>query len=276
MAQDISIRRLLTQGLLPLGEEDSLLQTSGQAGRNPIGLEFLAQQGMAASEGASKLFASAGGDIRRGLSDALQSRGSDVNLLTQEEQLGRELQNLNLETPEGLTRLAEIQRMTGDLEGSLQTLGTLQGMAQQENLREGLLKIARQQDNEMLEEFILAGGDLAKVQEYLFKEQRGAKTSAPPTKTDMKLYGDLLEQYTDEDLEKLGLDTDFKLFGFGGGLDDTDKRIIINNAKEIFTNKPELGKKGALDIALRQYSMSDSTEETPTDSSSQMTGAPIR
>lgn len=276
MAQDISIRRLLTQGLLPLGEEDSLLQTGGQAGRTPIGLELLAQQGMAASEGASKLFASAGGDIRRGLSDALQSRGYDVNLLTQEEQLGRELQQLNLETPEGLTRLAEIQRMTGDLEGSLQTLGTLQGMAQQENLREGLLKIARQQDNEMLEEFILAGGDLNKVQEHLFKEQRGAKTSAPPTKGDMKLYGDLLEQYTDEDLEDLGLDTGFKLFGLGGGLGDTDKRIIINNAKEIFTNKPELGKKGALDIALRQYSMSDSTEETPTDSSSQMTGAPIR
>lgn len=277
MAQDISIRRLLTQGLLPLGEEeDSLLQTSGQKG---AGLDLLAQQGMAASEGASKLFASAGGNIRRGLSDALQSRGYDVNLLTQQEKLGRELQNLDLETPEGLTRLAEIQRMTGDLEGSLQTLGTLQSMAQEQTLRKGLIKIARQQDNEMLVDYINAGGDLNRVEEYLFKQQAGAKTSAPPSKADMKLYGDLLKQYTDKDLERLGLDTNFKLFGIGGGLDSDIERIIINNAKEIFTNKPELGKKGALDIALRQYGMSQSGVDTPTDvveSSSRMTGAPIR
>ena len=268
----MDIKELLTQGLFTQPKE----QPAVNRGRPLVGLELLASEGMRASEGAASIFTDAGTGLRRRLSDTLQERGYDINLLTQEEKLGRELQQLNLETPEGLTRLAEIQRMTGDLEGSLQTLGTLRGMAQQENLREGLLKIARQQDNEMLEEFISAGGDLNKVQEYLFKEQKGAKTSAPPTKADMKLYGDLLEQYTDEDLEKLGLDTDFKLFGFGGGLDDTDKRIIINNAKEIFTNKPELGKRGALDIALRQYSMSDSTGETPTDSSSQMTGAPIK
>ena len=256
-----NIQELLTQGLFTQPAQQPTVDPRARL----TGMELLTSEALKAGDEAAGAFGSAFDTLRK-----------EYIGLTPEEQLGEELQQLNLETPEGLTRLAEIQRMTGDLEGSLQTLGTLQGMAQQENLKEGLLKIARQQDNEMLEEFILAGGDLDKVQEHLFKEQRGAKTSAPPTKADMKLYGDLLEQYTDEDLEKLGLDTDFKLFGFGGGLDDTDKRIIINNAKEIFTNKPELGKKGALDIALRQYSMSDSTEETPTDSSSQMTGAPIR
>ena len=259
-----NIQELLTQGLFTQPAQQPTVDPRARL----TGMELLTSEALKAGDESARLFSEGGNLLRRELIG-----------LTPEEQLGEELQNLDLSTPEGLTRLAEIQRMTGDLEGSLQTLGTLQGMAQEQTLREGLIKIARQQDNEMLVDYINAGGDLSKVEEYLFKEQAGAKTSAPPSKADMKLYGNLLEQYTDKDLERLGLDTNFKLFGIGGGLDSDIERIIINNAKEIFTNKPALGKKGALDIALRQYGMSQSEVDTPTDvveSSSQMTGAPIR
>ena len=175
-----NIQELLTQGLFTEPAQQPTVDPRARL----TGMELLTSEALKAGDEAAGLFTEGGNLLRRELIG-----------LTPEEQLGEELQQLNLETPEGLTRLAEIQRMTGDLEGSLQTLGTLQGMAQEQTLREGLIKIARQQDNEMLVDYINAGGDLSKVEEYLFKQQAGAKTSAPPSKADMKLYGDLLERY---------------------------------------------------------------------------------
>ena len=148
-----------------------------------------------------------------------------------------------------------------------------------------MLKIAREQQNELVEEYILQAGDtdsaLNKIQEVLFRQKQGTKTSAAPTKGDIALYEKLLEKYTDKELEALGISTGFGLLGFGGGVDEADKLIIINNAKEIATNFPELGKKGALAEALRQYGIGKSAENLPTDddvvtSSSRMTGAKIK
>lgn len=234
MAQDISIRRLLTQGLLPLGEEDSLLQTGGQAGRTPIGLELLAQQGMAASEGASKLFASAGGDIRRGLSDALQSRGYDVNLLTKQEQLGRELQNLDLETPEGLTRLAEIQRMTGDLEGSLQTLGTLRQAEAQTEQRDAMKKYVVDTYGSQYGDLVDTGviKDLGDLKSFIDKKP---KKGIDPTMTDVKEIEMLLETAGSEALGEEG-----GIFGaFSTDWDEAWEDLSVNKKREIATQIAE-------------------------------------
>jgi len=154
-----------------------------------------------------------------------------------------------------------------------------------QNRKEALLKIARAQGNELIEEYILSAGDtdaaLNKIQEVLFRRDPTFKSTAAPTKADITLYEKLLEQYTDKELEALGIPTGFSFLGFGGGVDDADKLIIINNAKEIATNRPKLGKKAALSEALRQYGISQSQENVPTDtnvveSSSRMTGAPIK
>jgi hypothetical protein len=207
---------------------------------------------------------------------------------TQSEVLQDKLKSLDLTSSEGLTKLAEIQKVSGDLTGAATTIGKAQQLKQIQARKESLLKVARAQGNELVEEYIITAGDtdaaLNKIQEVLFRKDPSPKSSSAPTKGDIALYTKLLEQYTDKELEGLGLETSFSFFG-QGGVDDADKLIIINSAKEIATNFPKLGKKGALAEALRQYGISKSagstSTETPTDtnvieSSSRMTGKKIR
>ncbi len=208
---------------------------------------------------------------------------------TQSEVLQDKLKSLDLASPEGLTKLAEIQKVSGDLTGAATTIGKVQQLKQIQDRKASLLKVAREQGNELMEEYIMQAGDtnaaLNKIQEVLFRRDPTFKSSSPPTKGDIKLYTKLLDQYTDKELEDLNIPTKFGFLNFGGGVDDADKLIIINSAKEIATNFPKLGKKAALDEALRQYGISKSAEsmptETPTDtdvieSSSRMTGAKIK
>jgi len=207
---------------------------------------------------------------------------------TQAEILQDKLKGLDLTSPEGLMQLAEVQKASGDLTGAATTVGKVQQLKQVQARKESLLKVARAQGNELVEEYIMTAGDtnaaLNKIQEVLFRRDPSPKSSSAPTKGDINLYTKLLEQYTDKELEGLGLETSFSFFG-QGGVDDADKLIIINSAKEIATNFPNLGKKGALAEALRQYSISKSAESTstgtPTDtnvieSSSRMTGKKIK
>ena len=195
------------------------------------------------------------------------------------------LSGIDLTTTKGLTQLAQIQQATGDLQGAASTLGKLQKQKEIEARKDALLKIAREQQNELVEEYILQAGNtdsaLNKIQEVLFRQKKGVKASGAPTKAEINLYEKLLEQYTDKELEALGIPTEFSFLTFGGGVDEADKLIIINNAKEIATNFPKLGKKGALAQALRQYGIGKSAENLPTDddvvtSSSRMTGAKIK
>ena len=201
----------------------------------------------------------------------------------------KEMSNLDLTNPLDLEKLAKLQQASGDLTGAAQTISKVQQLKQIQARKESLLKVARAQGNELVEEYIMTAGDtnaaLNKIQEVLFRRDPTFKSSSAPTKGDIKLYTKLLEQYTDKELEDLNIPTKFGFLNFGGGIDDADKLIIINSAKEIATNFPKLGKKAALDEALRQYGISKSAESMPTgtptdtdviESSSRMTGAKIK
>ncbi len=203
----------------------------------------------------------------------------------QQANLRKLMSSIDLNTPEGLMKLAEIQKAQGKLAEAAQTVAKAQKLKNIANRKESLLKVARAQGNELIEEYLLQAGDtdsaLNKVQEVLFRRDPTFKTSSAPTKADINLYEKLLEQYTDKELKDLNIPTEFSFLTFGGGVDEADKLIIINNAKEIATNFPKLGKKAALAEALRQYGISQSVENMPTDtnvveSSSRMTGAPIK
>mgnify|MGYP001583321179 FL=1 len=207
---------------------------------------------------------------------------------TQSEVLQDKLKSLDLTSSEGLKELAQIQKVSGDLTGAATTIGKVKQLEQIQARKGSLLKVAREQGNELMEEYIMQAGDtnaaLNKIQEVLFRRDPSPKSSSAPTKGDINLYTKLLEQYTDKELEGLGLETSFSFFG-QGGVDDADKLIIINSAKEIATNFPNLGKKGALAEALRQYGISKSAESMPTgtptdtnviESSSRMTGKKIK
>ena len=226
----MDIGDLLTQGLFTRQEPD-LIDPRAKLSSTA----FLRNEALRSQEGMSQSFKEA----RRGM-----------GLLTaqenEEEQLGRELQQLNLETPEGLTRLAEIQRMTGDLEGSLQTLGALQGITQQENLREGLLKIARSRGDETAITFIESGGDLKTISDRLLKEKTVQNKTYSLTTGDTAEYDLYFEDIDEDYLKTIGYDT--PIFG---KIDKTDKKKLYTKAEQIFTNNPALGREGALAEALR-------------------------
>ena len=195
------------------------------------------------------------------------------------------LTDLDLRKPEDLMKLAKVQQASGDATGAAQSVAKAQKLQNIANRKASLLKVAREQGNELIEEYILTAGDtdaaLNKIQEVLFRRDPTFKSTAAPTKGDIALYEKLLEQYTNKELEDLNIPTEFSFLTFGGGVDEADKLIIINNAKEIATNFPKLGKKAALAEALRQYGISKSAESMPTDtnvveSSSRMTGAKIK
>ncbi len=220
-----------------------------------------------------------------GIASQLRADLAESARQKQAKALSQATAGLDLNTPEGLMKLAEIQKAQGKLAEAAQTVAKAQKLKNIANRKESLLKVARAQGNELIEEYLLQAGDtdaaLNKVQEVLFRRDPTFKTSSAPTKADINLYEKLLEQYTDKELKDLNIPTEFSFLTFGGGVDEADKLIIINSAKEIATNFPKLGKKAALAEALRQYGISQSAENMPTDtnvveSSSRMTGAPIK
>ena len=226
-----NIQELLTEGLFTQPAQQPTVDPRARL----TGMELLTSEALKAGDDSARLFSEGGNLLRRELIG-----------LTPEEQLGEELKQLNLETPEGLTRLAEIQRMTGDLEGSLQTLGALQGMAQQENLREGLLKIARSRGDETAITFIESGGDLKTISDRLLKEKTVQNKTYSLTTGDTAEYDLYFEDIDEDYLKTIGYDT--PVFG---KIDKTDKKKLYTKAEQIFTNNPALGREGALAEALR-------------------------
>ena len=224
----MDIKELLTQGLFTQPKE----QPAVNRGRPLVGLELLASEGMRASEGAASIFTDAGTGLRRRLSDTLQERGYDINLLTQEEKLGRELQQLNLETPEGLTRLAEIQRMTGDLEGSLQTLGTLRQAEAQGEQRSAMKKYVVDTYGSQCGDLVDTGviKDLGDLKTFIDKKP---KKGGDPSKSDVKEIEMLLKTAGSE--AKGG-----EMFGFfGTDWDEAWKDLSVNKKRDIATQIAE-------------------------------------
>jgi hypothetical protein len=224
----MDIKELLTQGLFTQPKE----QPAVNRGRPLVGLELLASEGMRASEGAASVFTDVGSGLRRRLSDTLQERGYDINLLTQEEKLGRELQQLNLETPEGLTRLAEIQRMTGDLEGSLQTLGTLRQAEAQGEQRSAMKKYVVDTYGSQYGDLVDTGviKDLGDLKTFIDKKP---KKGGDPSKSDVKEIEMLLKTAGSE--AKGG-----EMFGFfGTDWDEAWKDLSVNKKRDIATQIAE-------------------------------------
>jgi hypothetical protein len=64
-----------------------------------------------------------------------------------------------------------------------------------------------------------------------------------------------------------------------GKIRKDDKLRIYYNAEDLYTNRPELGREGALLEAIRQYGIAQQPEsaqqQSNSNSSSQMTGAVI-
>lgn len=200
----------------------------------------------------------------------------------------RALAAIDLKSPEGLQRLAQAQRATGDLKGSLATTGKLQALQKTQARKEALLKVARAQGNELVEDFIMQAGDtesaLTKAQEVLFRQ---APTAKPATvlSGEEKLYKNLLKDFSNEDLKQLGLSPESFFLGMGDeGLSESDELRVINRAEEIYTNNPALGRDRALKESLRQYGIeqqnakqaeNSGTSPAPTNQGMQMTGAQI-
>jgi hypothetical protein len=187
------------------------------------------------------------------------------------------LRGLDLSKPEDLQKLASAQKQAGDLKGAMTTLTKARTLAQAQARKEAALKVARAQGNTVVEDYILNGGSVEKAEGVLFRSDRSPsyKTSTL-SQSDRKQYDLYLEDIDEDQLEALGIDT--PVFG---KIDKADKLKIFYNAEDLYTNNPKLGRQAALMEAIRQYGIAQNPVTTGTDqsvqqSSSKMTGAPIR
>jgi len=181
---------------------------------------------------------------------------------TQSEVLQDKLKSLDLTSPEGLTKLAEIQKVSGDLKGAVSTLNTARNLQQQAGLKEGLLKIARSQENQEMIDFIEAGGSLQTASTKLL----GDKTVKPKTyslgSSDIKEYDLYFEDIDEDFLKTIGYDTPFI-----GKLDKKDKMKLFTKAEQLFANNLSLGREGALKQALALKASGGSMDGVPTTTS---------
>ena len=212
-----NIQELLTQGLFTQPAQQPTVDPRARL----TGMELLTSEALKAGDEAAGLFTEGGNLLRRELIG-----------LTPEEQLGEELQQLNLETPEGLTRYAEIQRMTGDLEGSLQTLGALRQAEAQGEQRSAMKKYVVDTYGSQYGDLVDTGviKDLGDLKTFIDKKP---KKGRDPTKSDVKEIEMLLKTAGSE--AKGG-----EMFGFfGTDWDEAWKDLSVNKKRNIATEIAE-------------------------------------
>lgn len=212
-----NIQELLTQGLFTEPAQQPTVDPRARL----TGMELLTSEALKAGDDSARLFSEGGNLLRRELIG-----------LTPEEQLGEELQQLNLETPEGLTRLAEIQRMTGDLEGSLQTLGTLRQAEAQGEQRSAMKKYVVDTYGSQYGDLVDTGviKDLGDLKTFIDKKP---KKGRDPSKSDVKEIEMLLKTAGSE--AKGG-----EMFGFfGTDWDEAWKDLSVNKKRNIATEIAE-------------------------------------
>ena len=212
-----NIQELLTQGLFTPPAQQPTVDPRARL----TGMELLTSEALKAGDEAAGLFTEGGNLLRRELIG-----------LTPEEQLGEELQQLNLETPEGLTRYAEIQRMTGDLEGSLQTLGALRQAEAQGEQRSAMKKYVVDTYGSQYGDLVDTGviKDLGDLKTFIDKKP---KKGRDPTKSDVKEIEMLLKTAGSE--AKGG-----EMFGFfGTDWDEAWKDLSVNKKRNIATEIAE-------------------------------------
>ena len=214
-----NIQELLTQGLFTQPAQQPTVDPRARL----TGMELLTSEALKAGDEAAGLFTEGGNLLRRELIG-----------LTPEEQLGEELQQLNLETPEGLTRYAEIQRMTGDLEGSLQTLGALRQAEAQGEQRSAMKKYVVDTYGSQYGDLVDTGviKDLGDLKTFIDKKP---KKGRDPSKSDVKEIEMLLKTAGSEAKGEEG-----GFFGaFSTDWDEAWKDLSVNKKRNIATQIAE-------------------------------------
>lgn len=176
-----------------------------------------------------------------------------TRMVEKQRQEQQAMADLDLSNPEDLMKLAKMQQVSGDLPAAVSTLKTAQTLAQQQSLREGLLRIARAQGNSEMVEFIEAGGDLQTASSKLLADKTIPSKTYQLTKPEEEEYELYFEDLSEEDKEKAGISD----FPFGIFKDKDSRKKLFFKAERLFTNNPELGREGALKQALQESKTGD-------------------
>jgi hypothetical protein len=174
-----------------------------------------------------------------------------------QEQIGAAVSQLDLTTPDGLTTLAKLQQVQGDLKGAAQTLGQAKELTQKTELRTSLLRIAEAQGNTEMIEFLENNGDLSVAQSVLFRAGRAPKTSSL-TSAEVDEYDLYLEDYTEKELLAVGAREEGKLYGTN--VDPKGVKKLMLQAEYIYT----AGKAATREDALRMVILGGAPDETLT------------
>ena len=192
-----------------------------------------------------------------------QSRGTPA------EQLQMAMAQLDLSDPADLRKLASIQQATGRFAEAAKTAATVQQLSQEENTRQSLLRIARAQGNDEMVDFLLSNGDLRTAASVLFARTPATKASTL-TSTEEEEYTLYWDDLTKEQQKATGLIKESWMpFGFGDAPKGSDLKKLFIAAEAIYTNNPELGRKGALMQVLNPSSTAADTIQGVTDTTAQ-------
>lgn len=175
---------------------------------------------------------------------------------TPEARQAKALASLDLNTAEGLQKLAQAQKATGDIEGAAITTAKALKIQKTQARKKALLKIAEEQNNDLIKEYIMEAGDsddaLQKAQEVLFRKPTAPKGGEKPSGADIKRTKILLATAGEEAKGEEGgifgaFSTDWN--DAWNKLSENKKELIATQVAE-YTNK--LIKLGDMDLSQAQ------------------------
>ena len=174
------------------------------------------------------------------------------NSMTPAEQLQIAMASLDLSNPVDLRKLAGIQKATGDLAGAAQTASMIDrkekeqlALDKETNTRQSLIRIAKQQNNDEIVDFLENNGALGTAASVVFGRAPATKASSL-TKVEEADYGRYWDRLTDEQKQSSGVIEEGILpFGLSDSEDDGKLRDLFLKAEALYTNNPELGREKA-------------------------------
>jgi hypothetical protein len=150
--------------------------------------------------------------------------------------MGEDIQGFDTKTTDEQKKLVTLLQMSGRTGLAAQLASRLKdntATKQQAGLKEGLLKIARSQENQEMIDFIEAGGSLQTASTKLLGDKTTTTGVSTLTETEKEEYEDYFDIISDEELEKAGVSTGIfaKLTGDKGA-----KSRLMYQAEQIYTN----------------------------------------
>lgn len=198
------------------------------------------QQPVAGTAGFRGMF---GAQQAQGLAGGL-GRISRQGAPSNQERMQEAMRKLDLGSVDGLSTLAKLQKIQGDLVGSAKTVTALKKLEQDQAIRLTLIKRAKTMGNDDMVEFLSNGGDLGAATTILFRQPKDIKrpSDAGLTDNEIVLYDSILSKIDPRGEDYIPFNQ----------LSSAEKTIVFQRAEESVSAARDEGRTLTREQALRQ------------------------